>query len=155
MSSFNLDDRGHYRCSVGITHLSVQNGIRQKMRAFIWYLLNTYSVLSCLRNTKMNGACSLFSWTSKYRQGDETHIINQSTVWVFQVQQKYKQWVISEGETLSVMFEGDREDILGKAIFHLDLKKWKTFNREGAGKILKAEEMMWRQMWSKVSEPPN
>ena len=80
MFSFNLDERGHYRRSVGAAHLSVQNGIWQKMRAFIQYLLNTYSVLSCLRNTKMNGACSLFSWTSKYRQRDETHLTNQSTV---------------------------------------------------------------------------
>lgn len=140
MFSFNLDERGHYRHSVGAAHLSVQNGIWQKMCAFIQYLLNTYSVLSCLRNTKMNGACSLFSWTSIYRQGDETHLTNQSTVWVFQVQQKIKQWLISEGETLSERFEGDQEDNLGKAVFHLDLKgkNERPSTNRGQGKY-------WRQ----------
>lgn len=80
MSSFNLDQRRHYRHNVGIADFSTQNGILQNMCAFIQHLLNTYSVLSCLGNTKMNGTCSLFSRASKYSQGDEIHIINQSTV---------------------------------------------------------------------------
>lgn len=44
-------------------------------------ILIKYFVLSSLENTKMNGTCSLSSWTSKYKWGDEAWVINDSTEW--------------------------------------------------------------------------
>lgn len=51
----------------------VPDGILQNMHGSIQHLLNTYSVLSCFLNTKMNRSHSLSPQTLNYTQGDNTH----------------------------------------------------------------------------------
>lgn len=82
-------------------------------------------MLSCFGNTKTNKiqrGYFLSSWTSKYRWGDETHIINHNTVWGSRYSRNTNSgW--SQEKFYQRCLERGKEDFLEEVVFYKDLNK--------------------------------